>query len=212
MNLLIFGPQGCGKGTQADLLARKYNLEHVETGYIFRQIAKEDTPLGKTIAELNEKKEMIPDDIVVEVLEDKLKRISPEKGLILDSAPRVVSQIDIIEKMLEHIGRTVDKAISITLSREESIARINKRYSCRLCRRHFVLGENIDSANKPCPTCGGPIAQRLDDTPDGVIKRLDTFQKLTVPVIEYYRKKGMLIEVDGNQNIEKVFENITAKL
>jgi adenylate kinase len=212
MNLLIFGPQGCGKGTQADLLAKKYNLVHIETGRIFRDIAKEDTELGRTVNDLYINKEMFPDDIVVEILENSLKKIPPEKGLIIDSAPRVVTQIDIVEKMLEHLGRNVDRAVYITISREESIARISKRYTCPLCRRQFVLGEDMEKADDPCPTCGGPVSQRLDDTLDGVIKRLDTFQQVTVPVIEHYREKGMLIEVDGNQSVNKVFEGITSKL
>src|SRR5471030_2163807 len=120
MNLLIFGPQGCGKGTQADKLSEKYNLVHIETGHIFRQIARENTPLGIKIKDLNERKEMIPDDIVVKILEKELEKIPAEKGLILDSAPRLKSQIEILEKMLTHLGRSVDKAISITLPRGES--------------------------------------------------------------------------------------------
>lgn len=212
MNLLIFGPQGCGKGTQADKLAEKYNLVHVETGHIFREIAKEDTPLGKKISDLSESKEMIPDEIMVEVLEDKLKKIPAEKGLILDSAPRLTSQIEIIEKMLGQLGRSVDKAISITLTRDESIARISKRYICPQCGKNVVLGEEIKSKDDPCPACGGPIRQRFDDTPDGVIKRLNTFREVTVPVIEHYRDRVMLIEVDGKQNTDKVFADITSKL
>ena len=212
MNLLIFGPQGCGKGTQADKLSEKYNLVHIETGQIFREIARENTPLGKKISDLNERKEMIPDDIVVEILENKLKKIPAEKGLILDSAPRVASQIEIIEKMLGHLGRSVDKAISITLPREESIARISKRYICPSCSKQFVLGEDIKGENDQCPRCNNSVRQRLDDTPDGVAKRLKTFQEVTVPVIEYYREKGMLIEVDGSQNKENVFNNIVSGL
>jgi adenylate kinase len=212
MNLLIFGPQGCGKGTQAEKLSEKYNLVHIETGQLFREIAKKDTPLGKEVSNLSENKEMIPDGIMVTVLENELKKIPTEKGLILDSAPRLTSQIEIIEKMFGQLGRSVDKAISITLPREESIARINKRYICPLCNKQFVLGEGIENKNDPCPICGSPIRQRLDDTPDGIIKRLDTFQKVTVPVIEYYRGKGMLIEADGRQNADKVFENIVSNL
>ena len=212
MNLLIFGPQGCGKGTQADKLSEKHNLVHVETGYIFRKIGEKDTPLGKKIKEINEKKEMIPDEILVDVLEKELEQIPAEKGIILDSAPRLTSQIEIIEKMLANLGRSVNKAISITLPREESIARISKRYICPACNKQFILGENIQSKNDPCPECGGPIRQRLDDTPDGITKRLNTFQEVTVPVIEHYRQKGMLIEVDGRKGVEEVFEDITKRL
>ncbi|HPN54329.1 MAG TPA: nucleoside monophosphate kinase [Candidatus Moranbacteria bacterium] len=212
MNLIIFGPQGCGKGTQAKKLAEKHGLEHIETGQIFREMAKEETPLGRKISELNEKKEMIPDDVMAEVLEKKLKKIPIEKGLIIDSAPRLVSQIALIEKIFEKFKRSIDKAISITLPREESIARISKRYVCSSCGKQFILGEDIKDENDLCPQCGTKVSQRVDDTPEGVIKRLNTFQAVTVPVIEYYRQKGMLVEVDGRKGVEEVFADITNKL
>ena len=212
MNLIIFGPQGCGKGTQAEKLSEKYNLVHVETGQIFRKIAREDTPLGKKISDLSERKEMIPDDIMIDILGNNLKEVPAEKGLILDSAPRLTSQIELIEKMLGSLGRSVDKAISITLPREESIVRISKRYICPKCNKQFILGEDIKDKDDLCPICGSQIRQRFDDTPDGVIKRLNTFQEVTVPVIEHYRKKGMLIEVDGRQSADKVFEDMVKQL
>ncbi|HOW60747.1 MAG TPA: nucleoside monophosphate kinase [Candidatus Moranbacteria bacterium] len=212
MNLIIFGPQGCGKGTQAEKISEKYNLVHIETGNIFRKIGRENTSLGKKISILNEKKEMIPDEIMVEVLGNELKKVPAEKGIILDSAPRLTSQITLIENMLKNINRSIDRAISITLSREESIKRISKRYICPSCNKQFILGEDIENKNMPCPKCGDQIRQRFDDTPEGVKKRLDTFQKVTVPVIEYYRKKDMLVEVDGRQSVEKVFKDIIENL
>lgn len=212
MNLIIFGPQGCGKGTQAKKISEKYNLEHIETGQIFREIAKENTPLGIKIKDLSEKKEMIPDEIMVEVLGNELKKIPAKKGIILDSAPRLSSQITLIENMLKNMNRSIDRAISITLSREESIKRISKRYICPSCNKQFILGEDIENENMPCPKCGDQIRQRFDDTPEGVVKRLDTFQKVTVPVIEYYRRKDMLVEVDGRQSLEKVFKDIIENL
>lgn len=212
MNLIIFGPQGSGKGTQADLLAEKFKLVHLETGQIFREIAREKTELGATILELNNRKEMIPDEITVEVIENYLKKIPTESGVILDSAPRTLGQIAPVEEMMQKMGRKIDKAIYITLPREESVARITKRYACTLCYRHFVLGKDIQSANDACPTCSGPIQQRGDDTPDGIAKRLKTFYEITMPVIEQYRQRKMLIEVDGNQSVEKVFAEIIDKL
>lgn len=211
MNLLIFGPQGSGKGTQADLLAEKYNLSHIETGQIFREIGREDSELGRKIKELNDHKEMIPDEITVEVLRKYLEKVPVGTGVILDSAPRTLGQIAPIEKMLKELNRGVDKAIYIKLPYDESVARITKRYACTVCYRHFVLGKHIFGTEDPCPTCGGPVMQRGDDTPDGVAKRLKTFYDVTVPVIENYREKGLLIEVDGNQPVEKVFEDIIAK-
>ncbi len=212
MNIIIFGPQGSGKGTQADLLSTKYDLQHIETGQIFREIGREQTELGKKIKELNDQKEMIPDDITAQVLETYLEKVPSQMGVILDSAPRTMGQIEPVEKMLSKIDREIDRAIYIALPYEESVARITKRYACTVCYRHFVLGKDIVSSNDPCPTCHGPIMQRSDDTPDGVAKRLKTFYEITVPVIEEYRKKGVLIEVDGNQSKEKVFEDIIQAL
>jgi len=213
MNLIIFGPQGSGKGTQASKLAQKYNLKHVETGQIFREISKEDSPRGKMIAQfLNEKNEMIPDNIAVDTLKHYLEKVSPDAGLIIDSAPRTVGQIELVEKMLKQLGRQLDKAIYITLPYEQSVARVSKRYKCPACNKKFVLGKDIQSKEDPCPICGGPVIQRKDDTPEGIAKRLKDFHKITMPVIEHYREKGMLLEADGNQDVEKVFEDIKQAL
>ncbi len=212
MNLIIFGPQGSGKGTQADLLAEKFKLSHIETGQIFRDIARENSPLGAKIKDLNERKEMIPDEITVEVLRKVIEKSLGKQGVILDSAPRTLGQIQPVEKMMSDEGRSINRAVYITLPYEESVARITKRYACTLCYRHFVLGKHLEAATDVCPTCGGPITQRGDDTPEGIAKRLKTFYEVTVPVIEKYREKGLLIEIDGNQSVEKVFEDIISKL
>lgn len=212
MNIIIFGPQGSGKGTQADLLAEKYNLDHIETGQIFREIGRQNSKLGKKIKDLNDRKEMIPDETTVEVLKDFLEKVPAQMGVILDSAPRTIGQIEPVEKMLESLARPIDKAVYITLAYDESVARITKRYACTVCYRHFVIGKHIQGHEDPCPTCGGPVMQRADDTPDGVAKRLKTFYEVTMPVIDKYRERGLLIEVDGNQSVEKVFEDIIAGL
>lgn len=211
MNLIIFGPQGSGKGTQADKLCEKFKLYHLETGQIFREIGREDSELGRKIKDLNDRKELIPDEITVEVLRNYLEKVPAEMGVILDSAPRTLGQIQPTTKLMESLGRNIDKAIYITLPYEESIARITKRYACTVCYRHFVLDKHIKNIDDPCPTCGGPIMQRGDDTPDGVAKRLKDFYAITVPVVEYYREQGMLIEVDGNKGVEEVFQDILSK-
>lgn len=212
MNLIIFGPQGSGKGTQADMLASKFNLEHIETGLIFREMGREDSELGKKIKDLNERKELVPDDITVDVIQKSLEKIPLEKGVILDSAPRTMGQIEPVEAMMHKLARTINKAIYITLPYEESVSRITKRYACTVCYRHFVLGKDIKSPNDLCPTCQGPIMQRSDDTPEGIAKRLNDFYSITVPVIEEYRKRGMLIEIDGHKSKEEVFEEIIKAL
>ena len=212
MNLIIFGPQGSGKGTQADKLSERLNLAHIETGQIFREISREKTALGKIVFGFNERKEMIPDNLTVEVLKTYLEKIPTLQGVILDSAPRTEGQIELVENLLASLGRKIDKAVYITLPYEESVARISKRYACAVCYRHFVLGKDIQSPQDVCPTCAGPIIQRGDDTPEGIAKRLDTFYQITMPVIEYYRQKGLLVEIDGNRDVEEVFEDIISKL
>ncbi len=212
MNLIIFGPQGSGKGTQAEKLANKFNLSLIETGQIFRDIAKVDSPLGMTIKNLSESKELIPDGITVDVLRHYLKEIPAQCGVILDSAPRTIGQIEPVEEMMEKEGRIIDKAIYIKLSYGESVARITKRFACTKCLRPIILGKHIESANDTCPFCGGEVAQRSDDTPEGIVKRLDIFYELTMPVVEKYRERNMLIEVDGSQEMEKVFQDIIEKL
>lgn len=213
MNIIIFGPQGSGKGTQAELLAAKYNLAHIETGQIFREIGREKSELGKKVSEIiNVRKELIPDDMTAEIIGHYMEKVPNDTGIILDSAPRTVGQIKPFEKMLKTLGRNIDKAIYISLPYEDSVARITKRYTCMLCYRNFILGKDIQDSHEPCPTCSGPVMQREDDTPEGVTKRLNTFYKITIPVVEYYREKGLLAEIDGNQSREEVFEDITSKL
>ena len=212
MNLIIFGPQGSGKGTQAELLSAKFSLVHIETGQIFREIAREQSSLGLKIKELNERKEMIPDDITVSVIAQHINNISSQRGIILDSAPRTGGQVNLVEKMLENFGRSIDKAIYISLPYDESVTRITRRYACMECYKHLIMGKDIVSKADRCPACGAPVHQRTDDTLDGIAKRLETFYAVTMPVIEQYRAQGILIEVDGNQDREKVFEEIIAKI
>ncbi|MEI7621406.1 MAG: nucleoside monophosphate kinase [Candidatus Moraniibacteriota bacterium] len=212
MNFIIFGPQGSGKGTQAEKLAEKFNLSHLETGQIFRDIAQEDSLLSAKISALIKAGEVVPDDITVEILQRFVAQVPAEQGLILDCAPRTLGQIEPVETMMAQHSRKIEKAIYISLPYEQSVARITKRYLCAACAKPLVLGRDIENATDSCPTCGGQITQRADDTPEGISKRLDIFYAVTLPVIEEYRKRGMLIEIDGSQNVEAVFADIIAKL
>lgn len=214
MNLIIIGPQGCGKGTQALKLAEKFNLEHLEMGHLLRSVAGEDSELGSLINELiNIRKELAPDDVVMSALGSELGKMSLEKGIIIDGVPRTIKQIGLTEKVMAECGRSViDKVISIKLPREVSMERITRRFACKECRKRLVLGNDIQDASEKCPDCGGEIYQRSDDSPEGVSKRLDIYYNETVPVIEYYRNKGVLVEVDGDKGIEEVFEDIVRAL
>lgn len=212
MNLVILGPQGCGKGTQAELLAKKFKLIHVDMGLLLRTIAKKKTKLGRKLNEIiNLKKELVPNGEVGEVLKEGIKRISKRQGIILDGAPRRKNQISIIERALAEYGRVIDRVIFIDIPEKVSIERISKRFQCSHCFAHYILGKDIISGQEKC-RCGGKIEQRIDDTPTGIKKRLKIFHRETMPVIREYAKRKMLVKIDGKLPATEVFQKIEKSL
>ena len=220
MNIVILGPQGSGKGTQAEKLAQKFDAEHIDMGKFLREVAKLDTPLGKQIHEIiNIKKELVSDRILREVIHLKIMGLPRERGVVFDGVPRNIQQLNYFEEVIKESGRKIDKAILIKLSEEESLKRISKRRICEKCKKVFILGKDIQNACLPvgmedekCNICEGKIIQRIDDTKEGVMKRLKIFEQETMPMSEYYKKQGKFIEIDGDKEIEKVFEDILEKL
>ncbi|EKE10678.1 MAG: hypothetical protein ACD_15C00213G0003 [uncultured bacterium] len=214
MNLIILGPQGSGKGTQALLLAEKFNLAHIEMGLLLRTVAQENSELGRKIDEIvNQNKDLAPDEVVYSVLTEEIEKIPHgKKGVIFDGVPRTIGQIEKVEKILLEYGRITDVVIYISLPMEESIERITKRFGCKSCKSRLILKEDIQSPGDKCPNCGGEVVQRTDDTLEGITKRLDIFYRETLPVIEHYRKKGILYEVDGCRNVESVYLDISEKV
>lgn len=212
MNILIIGPQGCGKGTQAQKLVEKYGFKTVEMGELLRDIAKQPTELGEMIRQINERKEMSPDSVVLDILDQELEKIESERGVIFDGIPRMPSQIAPFEEIMAKHGRKVDKVLFINISPEESTRRISKRYHCEKCRKPMVLGKDFHSIKESCDICNGKITQRGDDTPDGIKKRLTTFAEKTMPVVEYYMKKGLAVEIDGELPENEVFAKIVSNL
>lgn len=213
MNLVILGPQGSGKGTQADLLIKKYGLSHVDIGLALRNVAKAATPLGEKINEIiNVRKELVSDHVIAEVLEHELSQIPAKSGVILDGAPRRVGQIDEVENAFKKSGRRIDKVIHVHIPETESVIRISKRYNCTQCQMHLILGKDVHNGDEACPSCGGRIEQRPDDTVAGVRKRLHVYRDETLPVVEHYRQQKKLVEVNGLQRVDQVFQEIVAKL
>lgn len=213
MDFIILGPQGSGKGTQALLLAEKFNLAHIEMGLLLRTVAQEDSELGRKINQIvNQNKELAPDEIVYSILREEIEKVPQGKGIIFDGVPRTVTQIEKVEKIFSEYRRKIDKVIYISLPREESIERITKRFGCKSCKSRLILKEDIQSPQDVCPKCGGKVVQRTDDTLEGITKRLDVFYKETLSVIEHYRAKGILFEVDGGRNVESVYLDIVEKI
>lgn len=213
MNLIILGPQGSGKGTQALFLAEHFGATHIEVGRMLRKMAREDSELGKELYEIiHVKKDLVSDKIVLKSLIEEFKKVDPERGIILDGAPRRIEQIKEVERAFDDSGRKIDKIVFLNISDEESIERVSKRYSCPKCRKHFALGENLLDPNDLCPDCGSHVEQRKDDTEEGIKKRLSIFKEQTLPVVEYYRDKGVLAEIDGTKSKKEIFDDIINKL
>jgi len=213
MNFIILGPAGSGKGTQAEFLIQKMNLFHIDIGLALREVAQEKSVFGKKIDEIiNKKKELVPDSMIKKVLEKKLRNISKKIGVIIDGAPRRAGQIDEVENGLAKFGRKLDKIIYVNIPLKEAIWRISKRYQCSRCDARLVLNKDVKSPKSTCPKCGGKIARRMDDTPAGLKKRFSIFKQETLPVIEHYRKKKILIEVNGKNESGIVFRDIMKKI
>lgn len=213
MNLVILGPQGSGKDTQTEKLAERFGLERVNMGQFLRDVAKLDTPLGKEIYHYqNVAGAMVPSRILKEVLDIKLASFPREQSIIFEGVPRTMDQAQYFDQAVEGSGRRIDYVIYLNVNEDEAISRISKRWVCQKCERILIKGKDIESEDEKCPDCQGEITQRIDDIPAVIKKRLKVFREETVPVIEYYREKGILIEVDGTQPIEKVYEDILEKI
>lgn len=212
MNLIVLGPPGSGKGTQAEKLAKKYNLEHIDMGKSLREVAKQDTPLGREIWKIqNVTNTLVPKDILKKVLDIKLQDIPREQGVLMEGAPRTSDQREYVEEALLKSGRKINAVIFINIPEEETIERISKRWTCK--KGHpLIMGVDIHSEKDKCPMDGTDIFQRTDDTPKGIRNRLEVYRKETLPVIENFREREILIEVDGRPGIEEIFKNITDKI
>lgn len=213
MNIIILGQQGSGKGTQASMLAEKFGLDNFDTGKTLRQLSKLATPLGREVHEIiMVKKELVPSRILQEVLHVRLSSLGREQGIVFDGVPRNLEQAKYFEEALLEFGRQVDKVFFINISEEESLKRISKRWACKKCKAVLVMGRDVSNEKDSCPHCGDEIMQREDDTVAGIKKRLGIFDGETMPVINYFREKGIVVEINGEQEVEKVFADITSNV
>lgn len=213
LNITLIGPQGCGKGTQAKLLAKKFNLVHIEIGGILREIAKTKTALGRQVDNLiNKQGKMVPFDLITRVVKEKLKTVKPNQGIVFDGTPRRLAEIKPLEKILSRYGRELTHIFYLPISEKETIKRLSKRRICKMCGKPFTLGIDISVRTKRCPQCGGEIIQREDDKPKAIKQRLKLYRRKTKPVIEYYRRKNKLVKINGEQSIRKVFQDIVSHL
>jgi adenylate kinase len=211
-NIVFVGAPGAGKGTQASLVARKLNLVHVSSGDLFRQALEQGTELGKKAKAFMEKGELVPDEITIGMVMERLSAPDYENGVILDGFPRNLSQVEALDNALGEQGKTIDKVVSIGVREEELIHRLSGRWLCRQCQAVYNVVNSPPRVEGKCDKCGGQLYQRLDDKPETVKKRLDVYFTETAPLIDYYRSQGKLLEIEGEGSVEEVTQRIVVAL
>ncbi|SHF08880.1 Adenylate kinase [Caldanaerobius fijiensis DSM 17918] len=208
MNVILMGPPGAGKGTHAAKIVDKYGIPHISTGDIFRENLKNGTALGNKAKEYMDKGQLVPDEIVIEIVKDRLKRPDCEKGFLLDGFPRTIKQADALDDFLKEMGKKIDAVINMVAERETLINRVIYRRVCPECGAVYHLINIPPKVEGKCDVCGANLIQRKDDTKETIEKRLDVYDEQTKPLIDYYSKKGLLYEVDGGKPIEEAFADI----
>lgn len=212
MLIILLGPPGAGKGTQAERIVKEHLLAYVSTGDILRSAVKAQSALGRKAKQYMDEGKLVPDELVVEIVKDRLMDQDCAKGALLDGFPRTVVQAEFLEKALPDIGITIDRVLSIEVEKEELIERLTGRRVCSECSANFHLKFKPSKVRNVCDRCGGDLYQRDDDTLETVKERLDVYKQLTEPLISYYDQKGLLSAVDGNKDIDTVYEQINSIL
>lgn len=208
MKLILLGPPGAGKGTQAANIIETFNIPHISTGDIFRKNIKEGTELGKKAKEYMDRGELVPDTLVVAIVEDRLKAEDCKAGFLLDGFPRTVFQAQALDQVLEVMGSGLDYIVNVVVDPEILVERAVGRRICRDCGSTYHIKYNPPKVELVCDKCSGELYQRSDDNADTVTNRIRVYMDETSPLIEYYQSNGNLINVDGQQDIDKVFEDI----
>ncbi|MCQ2482300.1 MAG: adenylate kinase [Clostridia bacterium] len=215
MKLIILGAPGSGKGTSATVLREEYNLAHISTGDIFRANIKGNTPLGIEAKSYIDKGLLVPDSLTISMVEDRLSQDDCKAGYILDGFPRTIAQAEALDEMLAKQNTKIDAVLSIVVDDEEIKNRVAGRRVCEKCGASYNVVFKPTKVEGVCDLCGGVVYQREDDKPETVEARLKTYYKNTQPLIDFYNKKGIIVEGDNNKNpevcIEQIKEGLKAK-
>ncbi len=212
MNLVMLGPPGAGKGTQATLLAEKLGIPHVASGDLFREALKEQTGLGLTAQSYMDRGELVPDEVTIAMVEERLARSDCDGGVILDGFPRTIEQAGALKRLLHDQGKVIDAAIFIDAAEDELVRRLSSRWTCRNCQAIYNVISNPPSEEGRCDICGGELYQRADDVPETVRNRIRVYRQQTSPLIDYYRDEGLLVTIKSEGGIERVQQKILEAL
>ncbi len=212
MNLILLGPPGAGKGTQATRIVEKYNIPHISTGDIFRENIKNATELGKKITEYMNAGKLVPDELVIEVATSRLSEDDCKDGFLLDGFPRTVQQAEALDAYLAKTGRKVDTVLDIAVEKEELMSRLMGRRVCKSCGASFHVVSMPPKKEGVCDVCGGELYQRADDNEETVSNRIEVYETQTMPLIDYYEKSGNIAHIDGAAGMEQVFAEIVKVL
>ncbi len=208
MKLIMLGAPGAGKGTQAKKISAKYGIPHISTGDIFRANIKGGTELGMKAKAFIDQGQLVPDEITIGMLLDRIKEDDCQKGYVLDGFPRTIPQAESLTKALIELGDKIDWAVNVDVPDENIISRMSGRRACLGCGQTYHIVYNAPSQEGICDVCGQELVLRDDDKPETVQKRLEVYHKQTQPLIDYYRGAGVLAEVDGTKDLEEVFQDI----
>ncbi|MBO9131114.1 adenylate kinase [Bacillus sp. 165] len=210
MNLILMGLPGAGKGTQAEKIVEKYEIPHISTGDMFRAAIKEGTELGLKAKSFMDKGELVPDEVTIGIVRERLGKDDCKKGFLLDGFPRTVAQASALEEIVTDLERKIDYVVNINVDQEILMKRLTGRRICKDCGATYHLVFNPPAQEGVCDKCGGELYQRSDDNEETVANRLEVNIKQTKPLLDFYGNLGYLRNIDGQQDIGKVFEDIDA--
>lgn len=207
-NLIIMGPPGAGKGTQSEKIVAELNIPHISTGDMFREAIKSGSELGNLAASYINQGNLVPDDVTIGLVKERLSRPDCANGYLLDGFPRTIAQAEALENLTNDISRPIELVINIDVDLNALIDRISGRRVCSKCGIPYHVETKKSKVDGICDACGSELIQRKDDTKESLAVRLTAYENQTKPLIDFYNKKGLVKNVDGQQEITKVFENI----
>jgi adenylate kinase len=212
MNLVLMGLPGAGKGTQAERIVEKYDIPHISTGDMFRAAMKEETELGLQAKSFIDKGELVPDEVTIGIVRERLGKNDCQNGFLLDGFPRTVAQADALEGILAELSKQIDYVVNIEVNKNILMERLTGRRICKDCGATYHLIFNPPAVQGDCDKCGGELYQRADDNEETVANRLEVNLKQTEPLLNFYNDKGYLRNINGEQDIDKVFVDVNQLL